>query len=55
MKDPLILAILPAIILGFINGYYWSKQGYNRFQYTFLGAIMFYAILAKAIQYLMDM
>lgn len=54
MRNPLILAIIPAIVLGFLNGYYWGKQGYNRVQYTILGMFIAYALLAKSLKILME-
>lgn len=54
MNNPLLLAISPALIIGFLNGYFLGKKGYHRWQYTFLGFIVSYAFLVKSIAYFMD-
>lgn len=51
MKSVLLIAVIPAIIIGVINGFYWKKQGYSQLQYTILGAFIAYALLVKAIDF----
>ncbi len=53
MSNPFILAVLPAILTGFLNGYYWSKQGYNRVQYTVFGMFIAYALFMKLFKFLL--
>lgn len=51
MKGALLIAVIPAIVIGIINGAYWKKQGYSQLQYTILGTFIAYALLVKAIDF----
>jgi len=51
MEKAFLLPIIPALIIGWINGAYWHKQGYNRYYYAILGALMAYALIFKAYGY----
>lgn len=47
MKSVLLIAILPAILIGYLNGWYWSRQGHSRMQYTILGIFAAYALIVR--------
>jgi uncharacterized membrane protein len=48
MTHPLLLAIIPAVLAGILNGLYWRKRGYTGWHLYYLGAIAFYVICATA-------
>lgn len=54
MKNALTIAILPAIIIGYLNGLFWSRKGYNRPQYTILGMFAAYALIVRITLFFMD-
>jgi hypothetical protein len=54
MKSALVIAILPAILIGYLNGLYWSKKGYNRPQYTILGMFAAYALIVRITLFFMN-
>lgn len=53
MQNPFLLAILPAILVGVLNGYYWGKHGYSRSIYTVYGILIGYVLFLKSFQYLL--
>jgi hypothetical protein len=55
MKNPLLLAVVPALLIGLLNGYLLEKKGYNRCQYTFYGFLVSYIFLVKSIAYFLEL
>lgn len=47
-------ALLPGLVVGILNGWYWKKRGYNFYQYAFLGSIVAYIGIVKAVTYFWD-
>lgn len=55
MKQNLyVIAILPGLVVGILNGLYWKKQGYDFFRYAFLGSIVAYIAILKTLDYFMN-
>lgn len=52
-SNPFILAIIPALFLGFLNGYYWGTKGYRGWHLYYLGSIVAYVAILKFIQFLL--
>lgn len=50
MTNPFVLAIIPAVLAGILNGLYWRKRGYTGWHLYYLGGIAFYVICATAIK-----
>jgi len=50
MTNPFVLAIIPAVLAGVLNGLYWRKRGYTGWHLYYLGGIAFYVICATAIK-----
>lgn len=50
MTNPFVLAIIPAVLAGVLNGLYWRKRGYTGWHLYYLGAIAFYVISATVIR-----
>lgn len=44
MNNILVLAMIPAAILGTLNWLYWRKKGYRSFEILFLSYCAFYGI-----------
>ncbi len=51
LQNPLVLSIIPAIIIGLINGWYWRKQGYSMFTYSFYGSIVAFGFILTIVKY----
>jgi hypothetical protein len=50
--NKLLLAALIGLFLGFLNGYYWSRQGYRGWHIYFLGSIAFFGLASMVLKYL---
>jgi hypothetical protein len=44
IENPLIFSLIPALVLGVLNGWYWRKQGYKGWHLFYLGTMAFYAL-----------
>jgi hypothetical protein len=44
IDNPLIFSLIPALVLGILNGWYWRKQGYKGWHLFYLGTMAFYAL-----------
>jgi hypothetical protein len=44
MENALTIALIPAVVLGTLNGFYWRKQGYRGWHLFYLGFMAFYAL-----------
>lgn len=44
MENALTIALIPAVVLGTLNGIYWRKQGYRGWHLFYLGFMAFYAL-----------
>lgn len=49
--NPYLLGLIPAVILGCLNGYYWNRRGYKGWHLYYLGTIVFFCISVMIINF----
>lgn len=42
--NPFIISIIPGIVLGLANGFYWRRQGHRGWHLFYLGTVAFYVL-----------
>jgi hypothetical protein len=50
--NKILIALIIALILGLINGFYWSKQGYRGWHIYFIGTIAFFGLISMILKFL---
>jgi hypothetical protein len=50
--NPFLISLIPAIILGVLNGIYWRKQGYRGWHLFYFGIIVFYGLSMMVFKFL---